>query len=183
MAAHRDRHLILLRLGGACDLQERQSVTPTNQQARAQGRARAEVRRLVSGASALGQRQRVQGSLQQDHGRPESPAHPNPRAGRPQTNGHVEALHKTILDECWRPAFARYLYPRYTGLRRELDTYLRFYNKRPYPPRPPHPRTHPHRHRLPCQKDGGKMSHTCRHNSEAAQVSTWSTSSTCPQRT
>ncbi len=49
-------------------------------------------------------------------------------AGRPQTNGHVEALHKTILDECWRPAFARYLYPRFTGLRRELDTYLRFYN-------------------------------------------------------
>ena len=30
-------------------------------------------------------------------------------AGRPQTNGNVEALHKTILDECWRPAFARYL--------------------------------------------------------------------------
>jgi transposase InsO family protein len=49
-------------------------------------------------------------------------------AGRPQTNGHVEALHKTILDECWRPAFARYIYPRYIGLRRELDTYLRFYN-------------------------------------------------------
>ncbi len=46
----------------------------------------------------------------------------------PQTNGHVEALHKTILDECWRPAFARYLYPRYTGLKRELDTYLRFYD-------------------------------------------------------
>jgi transposase InsO family protein len=41
-------------------------------------------------------------------------------AGRPQTNGHVEALHKTILDECWRPAFARYLYPRYSALRREI---------------------------------------------------------------
>jgi transposase InsO family protein len=54
--------------------------------------------------------------------------HTHIHAGRPQTNGHVEALHKTILDECWRPAFARYLYPRYTGLRRELDTYLRFYN-------------------------------------------------------
>ena len=40
-------------------------------------------------------------------------------AGRPQTNGHVEALHKTILDECWRPAFARYLYLRFEGLRRE----------------------------------------------------------------
>jgi transposase InsO family protein len=50
------------------------------------------------------------------------------RAGRPQTNGHVEALHKTILDECWRPAFARYLQPRFTGLRRDLDTYLSYYN-------------------------------------------------------
>jgi transposase len=49
-------------------------------------------------------------------------------AGRPQTNGNVEALHKTILDECWRPAFARYVHPRLSGLRRELDTYLRFYN-------------------------------------------------------
>jgi transposase InsO family protein len=49
-------------------------------------------------------------------------------AGRPQTNGHVEALHKTILKECWRPPFARHLYPRYTGLRRELETYLRYHN-------------------------------------------------------
>jgi transposase InsO family protein len=54
--------------------------------------------------------------------------HTRIHAGRPQTNGHVEALHKTILDECWRPAFARYLYPRYTGLQRELDTYPRYYN-------------------------------------------------------
>ncbi|HEY2142263.1 MAG TPA: hypothetical protein VGG98_09415 [Solirubrobacteraceae bacterium] len=43
---------------------------------------------------------------------------------RPQTNGNVEALHN---DECWRPAFARYLHPRYGGLKRELDTYLGFY--------------------------------------------------------
>jgi transposase InsO family protein len=50
------------------------------------------------------------------------------RAGRPQTNGAVEALHKTILDECWRPAFARYLYLRFEGLRRELRTYLNYYN-------------------------------------------------------
>jgi transposase InsO family protein len=54
--------------------------------------------------------------------------HTRIHAGRPQTNGHVEALHKTILDECWRPAFARYLHPRLAGLRRELDTYLRYYN-------------------------------------------------------
>jgi transposase InsO family protein len=49
-------------------------------------------------------------------------------AGRPQTNGPVEALHKTILDECWRPAFARYLHPRYTSLRRELDRYPDYYD-------------------------------------------------------
>ena len=54
--------------------------------------------------------------------------HTRIHAGRPQTNGNVEALHKTILDECWRPAFARYLQPRLSGLRRELKTYLRFYN-------------------------------------------------------
>ena len=57
-----------------------------------------------------------------------SARHTRIHAGRPQTNGNVEALHKTILDECWRPAFARYLYPRYTGLKRELDTYLSYYN-------------------------------------------------------
>jgi transposase InsO family protein len=50
------------------------------------------------------------------------------RAGRPQTNGHVEALHRTILEECWRPAFARYLQVRFTGLKRDLDHYLHYYN-------------------------------------------------------
>jgi transposase InsO family protein len=54
--------------------------------------------------------------------------HTRIHAGRPQTNGNVEALHKTILGECWRPAFARYMQPRLSGLKRELDTYLRFYN-------------------------------------------------------
>jgi transposase InsO family protein len=49
-------------------------------------------------------------------------------AGRPQTNGAVEAVHKTILDECWRPAFARFLYLRLHGLKRELDRYLTYYN-------------------------------------------------------
>jgi transposase InsO family protein len=50
------------------------------------------------------------------------------RSGRPQTNGRVEALHRLILEECWRPAFARYLYPRYTGLKRDLERYLADYN-------------------------------------------------------
>jgi transposase len=50
------------------------------------------------------------------------------KPGRPQTNGHVERLHRTILEECWRPAFARYLQVRYRGLKRELDTYIGDYN-------------------------------------------------------
>jgi transposase InsO family protein len=52
------------------------------------------------------------------------------RAGRPQTNGHVEALHRLILEECWRPAFARYLHVRFTGLKRDLNHYLDDYNLR-----------------------------------------------------
>ncbi len=55
-------------------------------------------------------------------------AHTQIRAGRPQSNGHVERLHRTILEECWRPAFARYLKVRFTGLKRDLATYLDYYN-------------------------------------------------------
>ena len=50
------------------------------------------------------------------------------RAGRPQTNGCVERVQETILEECWKPAFARYLIPKYTGLRLDLDRYLDYYN-------------------------------------------------------
>src|SRR4051794_15897733 len=54
--------------------------------------------------------------------------HSQIRSGRPQTNGHVERLHRPILEECWRPAFARYLYLRFSGLRRDLASYLDEYN-------------------------------------------------------
>lgn len=50
------------------------------------------------------------------------------RSGRPQTNGCVERFQGTVLEECWKPAFARYLVPRKTGLRRDLENYLRYYN-------------------------------------------------------
>jgi transposase InsO family protein len=50
------------------------------------------------------------------------------RAGRPQTNGCVERVQRTVLEECWKPAFARYLIPKYTGLRLDLERYLRYYN-------------------------------------------------------
>jgi transposase InsO family protein len=47
------------------------------------------------------------------------------RAGRPTSNGHVERLQLTILEECWRPAFARALAPKSTALRQDLESYLR----------------------------------------------------------
>jgi Integrase core domain len=50
------------------------------------------------------------------------------RADRPTSNGHVERLQLTILEECWRPAFARSLVPKLTALQRDLVDYLRYYN-------------------------------------------------------
>src|ERR671919_2492996 len=50
------------------------------------------------------------------------------KAGRPNSNGCVERLQLTILEECWRPAFARSLAPRTTALQRDLDEYLHTYN-------------------------------------------------------
>src|SRR5918998_5439525 len=41
------------------------------------------------------------------------------KAGRPDSNGCVERLQLTILEECWRPAFARSLAPRSTALERD----------------------------------------------------------------
>ncbi len=50
------------------------------------------------------------------------------RAGRPTANGHVERLQQTILEECWRPSFARSLVPKLTALQADLRQYLGYYN-------------------------------------------------------
>lgn len=50
------------------------------------------------------------------------------RAGRAQTNGCVERVQGTILEECWKPVFARYLIPKITGLRLDLGRYLDYCN-------------------------------------------------------
>jgi transposase InsO family protein len=50
------------------------------------------------------------------------------RAGRPTSNGHVERLQQTILEECWRPSFARSLVPKLTALAKDLEHYLAYYN-------------------------------------------------------
>ena len=34
----------------------------------------------------------------------------------------------TILEECWKPSFARHLIPKQTGLRRDLVLYMDYYN-------------------------------------------------------
>jgi transposase InsO family protein len=49
-------------------------------------------------------------------------------AGRPQSNGCVERVQRTILEECWRPTFARALVPKLTALTRDLRSYLHYYN-------------------------------------------------------
>jgi transposase InsO family protein len=50
------------------------------------------------------------------------------RAGRPQANGCVERVQRTILEECWRPSFVRSLVPKVTALQRDLVEYLDYYN-------------------------------------------------------
>ena len=50
------------------------------------------------------------------------------RAGRPNSNGCVERVQLTILEECRRPAFARSLVPKMTALAQDLDAYLAEYN-------------------------------------------------------
>ena len=32
------------------------------------------------------------------------------------------------MEECWKPALARYLIPKYTGLRLDLARYVEYYN-------------------------------------------------------
>jgi len=48
------------------------------------------------------------------------------RPGRPMTNGAVERVQRTILEECWRPSFARSLVPKLGGLTRGLAGHLDF---------------------------------------------------------
>ncbi len=54
--------------------------------------------------------------------------HTRIRAGRPQSNGCVERVHQTILEECYRPTFAHALVPRFTALRQDLAAFLHEYN-------------------------------------------------------
>ncbi len=48
--------------------------------------------------------------------------------GRPQSNGKVEQVQNTILQELWKPAFVNYTHPSITGLRQDLKDFLTYYN-------------------------------------------------------
>ncbi len=50
------------------------------------------------------------------------------KAGRPQSNGKVERVQRTILEECYQPALIGYVEPSITGLRTDLAAYLVDYN-------------------------------------------------------
>jgi transposase InsO family protein len=53
--------------------------------------------------------------------------------GRPQSNGKVEQVQDTLLEECWKPAFVAYTHPTISGLRQNLHDYLNDYNwQRPH---------------------------------------------------
>jgi transposase InsO family protein len=50
------------------------------------------------------------------------------KAGRPQTNGKVERVQRTILEEFYQPTLIGYVEPSITGLRRDLEHYVAYYN-------------------------------------------------------
>lgn len=50
------------------------------------------------------------------------------RAGRPQTNGKVERVQGTMIQELYQPTLINYVEPSITGLRKDLNAYLNYYN-------------------------------------------------------
>lgn len=54
--------------------------------------------------------------------------HTRTKVKHPQTNGIVERLHKTLLDEFYRVTFRKKVYDSLTALQADLDTFLEHYN-------------------------------------------------------
>ena len=93
--------------------------------------------------------------------------HPDPLRRAPDQRPRRTAP-RTILAECWRPAFARFLQVRCAATTRPPPLPQRL-QLRPRPPRTKDGRAMPGRARLRCPQDGAEMSRTCRHNSESVQ--------------
>lgn len=54
--------------------------------------------------------------------------HTRTKVKSPQTNGIVERLHKTMLNEFYRITFRKKIYTTLTELQTDLDEWLRYYN-------------------------------------------------------
>jgi transposase InsO family protein len=93
------------------------------------------------------------------------------RAGRPNSNGCVERVQLTILEECWRPAFARSLVPKMTALSKDPDEYLIDDNTDRAHTGRPHPRPRARRHRLRRTQDQPRTMSTRGHNSGLGRFS------------
>ena len=127
VAVHGDRRGLSLLLGRAAPHAEK-PLGAMDLRAGPSGGLGSGLTRLAPGQGDDGQRLRV--PLRRVRGGRGSTGSSAPvhHAGRPQTNGVVERVQETIPEECWKSAFARYLIPKYTGLRLDLDRYLTYYN-------------------------------------------------------
>lgn len=54
--------------------------------------------------------------------------HRNTRVRTPRTNGFVERMNRTLLDECFRVAGRQTWYVDIAEIQRDLDTFLHYYN-------------------------------------------------------
>ena len=96
--------------------------------------------------------------------------HARIRSGRPQTNGHVERLQRTILEECWATGVRALPAGPFHGPAPPTRRLRRLRQ----PPARPHG-THPRRQdagrdRLRWAQDGAEMSRDRWHNSESVQL-------------
>jgi transposase InsO family protein len=62
--------------------------------------------------------------------------HTRTKGKSPQTNGICERFHKTMLNECYRVAFRKKIYPSLEELQADLELWLREYHEEPAAPRP-----------------------------------------------
>jgi hypothetical protein len=152
LAADGDRHRLLVRLGGPRRLQtgqthDRATSKPRRRVAHEQARGRPAAR-----GRALQRRQEFKSDRLAGTGslRLQKPNGQHPHRA-PADQGHVEARHKTIIVECWRPAFARYRQPRLRACR-DLDNYL-LQQLRTRPHRQTDPRRFPQHHLRCAQMD------------------------------
>ena len=132
LAADRQRHLLLVWLGraGRCPPARPSPSRPP----RFARRVARELQRLAGAWSACSPTTATSSGREFPRDSPRSgPSQTRISPGRPQTNGHVERLHRTILEECWRPAFARYLQVRFRGEARARTLHARLQPRAPTP--------------------------------------------------